>query len=180
MQKTTIAGHSLHSILMAAPAVLIPFGFILDALHSATGDEDYAQASYLSMAGGIAGGLAASVAGAVDYVAEKPEGATRQDGQLHAALTGAAMLAGAANLILRRQGRHDTGGSLALSAIAAAGTLASSWFGMRMGEGQPRQSQAQVGMGAENAQQDVRIDHSALDVEQYVAAGPSTSLHPPQ
>ncbi|MCD2517330.1 DUF2231 domain-containing protein [Massilia sp. G4R7] len=176
MQKTTIAGHSLHSILMAAPAVLIPFGFILDALHSATGDEDYAKASYLSMAGGIAGGLAASVAGAVDYAAEKPQGDTKQEGQLHAALTGAALLAGAANLILRREGRHDSGGSLALSAIAAAGTLASSWFGMRMSGS----DHAQVGMGAENAQQDVRIDHTALDVEQYVAAGPSTTLHPPQ
>lgn len=176
MQKTTIAGHSLHSILTAAPAVLIPFGFILDALHSATGDEDYAKASYLSMAGGIAGGLAASVAGAVDYVAEKPQGDVKHEGQLHAALTGAALLAGAANLILRREGRHETGGSLALSAIAAAGTLASGWFGMRMGSGE----HAEVGMGAKNAQQDVRIDHTAVDVEQYVAAGPSTTLHPPQ
>ena len=177
MQKTTIAGHSLHSILMAAPAVLIPFGFILDALHSATGDEDYAKASYLSMAGGIAGGLVASVAGAVDYAAEKPQGDTRHEGQLHAALTGAAMLAGAANLILRREGRHDSGGSLLLSAIAAAGTLASSWYGVRMSDAQ---QQAQVGMGAANAEQDVRIDHKALDVEQYVTAGPSTTLHPPQ
>jgi len=175
MQKTTIAGHSLHSILTAAPAVLIPFGFILDALHSATGDEDYAQASYLSMAGGIAGGLAASVAGAVDYAADKPQGDARHDGQLHAALTGAAMLAGAANLILRRQGRHNSGGSLALSAIAAAGTLASSWFGAKMGG-----EHADAGMGAHNAQQDVRIDHKAVDVEQYVVAGPATNVHPPQ
>ncbi|RLM52608.1 hypothetical protein DVK02_16465, partial [Halobellus sp. Atlit-31R] len=73
MNKITIAGQPLHSVLSAAPAILIPFGFILDAMHSATGDEDYAKASYLSMGAGIVGGLAASVAGVAEYVADKPQ-----------------------------------------------------------------------------------------------------------
>lgn len=182
MNKITIAGQPLHSILGAAPAVLIPFGFILDAMHSATGDEDYAKASYLSMGAGIVGGLAASVAGVADYVADKPQGAklldeTKREGQLHAALTGAALLVGAANLVLRRQGTHARGGSLALTALSAAGVLASEYLGKRMGGDSASGEHAEAGVHADG--QDVRIDHRAPDVEQYVAAGPS-SLHAPE
>lgn len=177
MNKITIAGQPLHSILSAAPAVLIPFGFILDAMHSATGDDDYAKASYLSMGAGIVGGLAASVAGAADYVADKPQGETQREGQLHAALTGAALLVGAANLVLRRQGSHARGGSLALSALSAAGVLASEYLGKRMGGESTTGEHAEAGVHAR--QDDVRIDHSVTDVEQYVAAGPST-MHAPE
>ena len=174
MNKITIAGQPLHSILSAAPAVLIPFGFILDAMHSATGDDDYAKASYLSMGAGIVGGLAASAAGVADYVADKPQGEARREGQLHAALTGAALLVGAANLVLRRQGSHARGGSLALTALSAAGVLASEYLSKQMSGSSEH---AEAGVHADQA--DVRIDHSAPDVEQYVAAGPST-LHAPQ
>lgn len=174
MHKITIAGQPLHSILSAAPAILIPFGFILDAMHSATGDDDYAKASYLSMAGGIVGGLAAGAAGVADYVADKPQGEARHESQLHAALTGAALLVGAANLVLRRQGSHARGGSLALTALSAAGVLASEYLGKRMG-GSGEHAEA----GVHANQDDVRIDHRAPDVEQYVAAGPST-LHAPE
>lgn len=177
MNKITIAGQPLHSILGAAPAVLIPFGFILDAMHSATGDEDYAKASYLSMGAGIVGGLAASVAGVADYVADKPQGEAKREGQLHAALTGAALLVGAANLVLRRQGTHARGGSLALTALSAAGVLASEYLGKRMGGDSDSGEHAEAGVHADG--QDVRIDHRAPDVEQYVAAGPS-SLHAPE
>ena len=172
MHQTTIAGQPLHTILMAAPAVLIPFGFILDALHSATGDEDYAKASYYSMAGGVIGGLAASAVGVADYVADKPQGEARHESQLHAVLTGAAMLASVANLILKRSNRQHTTGALVLSAIAAAGTLATTIAG-KGANGE----HAEAGVHTDDDK--VRIDHTNVDVEQYVAAGPS-KLHAPQ
>jgi uncharacterized membrane protein len=178
MQQTTIAGHSLRSILITAPTVLIPFGFILDALHSATGDEDYAKASYMSMTGGVIGGLAASMVGAIDFSGEKPHGQLKRDGQIRAALTGAAMLANAANLILRRKGHHDSGGSVFLSALAATGTLASRWYDDRVEA--DRAAAERAGPEGVSTQQDVRIDHSAPEVEQYVAAGPATDTHPPR
>jgi uncharacterized membrane protein len=176
MNKITIAGQPLHTILKAAPTVLIPFGFILDALHNATGDEDYAKASYISMAGGVIGGLAASAAGVADYVAEKPEGQAKQDSQLHAMITGAAMLASVANLILKRSNRQHTTGALVLSAIAAAGTLATNVAGKRS-NGEESSEHAEVGVHTDGDK--TRIDHTNVDVEQYVAAGPS-DLHAPQ
>ena len=175
MQQTTIAGKPLHTMLMAAPAVLIPFGFILDALHSATGDEDYAKASYYSMAGGVIGGLAASAVGVADYVADKPEGEAKQDSQVHAVLTGAAMLASVANLILKRSNRQHTTGALVLSAIAAAGALANSVVGK--GAQDVNGEHAEAGMHTDDDK--TRIDHTRGDVEQYVVAGPSV-LHAPQ
>ena len=177
MNKITIAGQPLHSVLGAAPAILIPFGFILDAMHSATGDEDYAKASYISMGAGIIGGLAASVAGVADYVVDKPEGEAKREGQLHAALTGAALLVGAANLVLRRQGSHARGGSLALTALSAAGVLASEYLGKRMAEPSPSSAEhAEAGVHTDADK--VRIDHTVTDVEQYVTAGPSAKHAP--
>jgi uncharacterized membrane protein len=170
MHKITIAGQPLHTVLMAAPAVLIPFGFILDALHSATGDEDYAKASYVSMASGVVGALAASAAGVADYVADKPEGEARHDGQLHAILTGAAVLASVGNLILRKSRREHTVGALALSAIAAAGTLASTVYGRRMDE--------HALASAPSTQDAVRIDPASTQVRQYVSDGPPALKRP--
>ena len=39
MPKSTLAGHPLHPMLIVAPAALIPFGFILDAMHRATDND---------------------------------------------------------------------------------------------------------------------------------------------
>lgn len=175
MQNNTIAGKPLHTMLMAAPAVLIPFGFILDALHSATGDEDYAKASYYSMAGGVIGGLAASAVGVAQYVADKPEGEAKQESQVHAVLTGAAMLASVANLILKRSNRQHTTGALVLSAIAAAGALANSVVGKGAQDASGEHAEA----GVHTDDDKTRIDHTRVDVEQYVAAGPSV-LRAPQ
>ena len=128
------------------------------------------------MGAGIVGGLAAGAAGVAEYVADKPQGEARREGQLHAALTGAALLVGAANLVLRRRGSHARGGSLALTALSAAGVLASEYLGRRMGGDGDGGEHAEAGVHADG--QDVRIDHRAPDVEQYVAAGPSP-LHAP-
>ena len=68
MPKLTFAGHPLHPMLIVMPAALLPFGFALDVLHHATDDDDYANAAYYSLTGALVGGLAAGVAGAMDYL----------------------------------------------------------------------------------------------------------------
>lgn len=130
MPKSTFAGHPLHPMLIVAPAALIPFGFVLDAMHRATGDESYADAAYYSLVGGLAGGVAAGVAGAMDYLSIASHTDVKRTANVHASLNGAALALTALNVATRR-GRHG-GGSLALSAIAAAGVLVSSWFGGRL------------------------------------------------
>jgi uncharacterized membrane protein len=132
MPTTTFAGHPLHPMLIVAPAALIPFGFILDAMHRRSGKASYSDAAYYSLVGGVVGGLAAGAAGAMDYLAIEPQTGVKQTANVHAALNIGALALTAANVLARRNTRHHRGGSLAMSAIAAAGVLVSGWFGGRL------------------------------------------------
>jgi uncharacterized membrane protein len=132
MPTTTFAGHPLHPMLIVAPAALIPFGFILDAMHRSSGKISYSDAAYYSLVGGVVGGLAAGAAGAMDYLSIESDTDVKQTANVHAALNIGALALTAANVRARRNTRHHRGGSLAMSAIAAAGVLMSGWFGGRM------------------------------------------------
>jgi uncharacterized membrane protein len=132
MPKSTVAGHPLHPMLIVAPAALIPFGFIMDAMHRATGKESYSNAAYYSLVGGLLGGLAAGTAGAMDYLDIESKTDVKRTANLHATLNSGALVLTAANLMQRRNKPEHRGGSLALSAIAALGVVISGWFGGRM------------------------------------------------
>jgi uncharacterized membrane protein len=119
-------------MLIVAPAALIPFGFILDAMYRATGKESYASAAYYSLTGGVIGGLAAGVAGAMDYLTIQPETEVKRTANVHAMLNGSALALTAANVLARRNTPEHRGGSLLTSALAAVGVLVSGWFGGRM------------------------------------------------
>jgi uncharacterized membrane protein len=130
MPKSTLAGHPLHPMLIVAPAALIPFGFVLDAMYRRSGDESYADAAYYSLVGGLLGGLAAGAAGAMDYLTIAPRTEIKRTANVHASLNGAALALTALNVAQRRSGRR--GGSLLLTGLAATGVLLSGWFGGRM------------------------------------------------
>jgi uncharacterized membrane protein len=132
MPKSTLAGHPLHTMPIVAPAALLPFGFILDAMYRSTGKESYSNAAYYSLMGGLIGGLAAGAAGAMDYFTIQPQTEVKRTANLHAVLNSGALAVTAANVLTRKHTLDHHGGSLVLSAIAAAGMLVSSWFGGRM------------------------------------------------
>lgn len=132
MPQATVASHPLHPMLIVAPAALIPFGFILDAMYRSTGKQSYADAAYYSLMGGVIGGLAAGAAGAVDYLAIRPHTEVKRTANVHALLNVSALATTALNLLRRRNHGNHEGGSLLLSAVAAAGVLVSGWFGGRM------------------------------------------------
>jgi uncharacterized membrane protein len=174
MPKSTLAGHPLHPMLIVAPAALIPFGFILDAMHRATGDDDYATASYYSLAGGLIGGLAAGVAGAMDYMTIERETDVKRTANIHALLNTSALALTAANVAMRKDTRSHRGGSLAMSALAAAGVLVSGWFGgrlvyeqgMRVKGVSPVQDAPELKVAG-----DERMEHAMLAAEKYVPSG---------
>ena len=177
MPKSTIAGHPLHPMLIVAPAALIPFGFILDAMHRATDNDDYANAAFYSLTGGLIGGLAAGVAGAMDYLEIDNETEVKQTANVHAMLNGGALAVTAANLALRRNGYKHTGGSLALSAIAAIGVVVSGWFGGRMVYEQGMRvkgvSPVEHAPEAKMLPGDERVENALHDVERYApSSGP--------
>jgi uncharacterized membrane protein len=119
-------------MLVVAPAALIPFGFILDAMHGATSKSSYSNAAYFSLVGGLIGGVAAATAGAMDYLMIESHTDVKRTANMHALLNGGALALTAANVVMRKEQPAHTGGSLALSAIAAVGVLVSGWFGGRL------------------------------------------------
>jgi uncharacterized membrane protein len=130
MPKTTFLGHPLHPQLIAAPAALLPFTLVLDLLFRRTGKRSYREAAYYSLVGGVAGGAAAGVSGAMDYLTIPSESHEKQVANVHAGLNVALLTASVVNLVLRSRGddaRHPL--PFALSALAAAGVLVSSWYG---------------------------------------------------
>lgn len=129
MPQSTFAGHPLHPMLIVAPAALLPFGFIMDAMHRATGKQAYADAAYYTLVGGLLGGLAAGTAGAMDYLTIERNTEIKRTANMHALLNTGALAVTAANVMARRSAPDHQGGSVWLSGLAAAGVLISSWFG---------------------------------------------------
>jgi len=132
MPKSTFAGHPLHPMLIAAPAALIPFAFVLDAMHRSTNDTSYSKAAYYSLVGGLIGGAAAAAAGVMDYLTIEPETEVKRTANVHAILNGGVMALTAVNTLARREAPSHRGGSLALTGLAALGIVVSSWFGGHM------------------------------------------------
>jgi uncharacterized membrane protein len=181
MPKSTLAGHPLHPMLIVAPAALIPFGFILDAMARSSDNDDYANAGYYSLAGGLIGGIAAGVAGAMDYLAIESETEVKRTANVHAMLNGGALALTAANVILRRnEYKHEgSGATLAMGAIAALGVLVSGWFGGKMVYEQGMRvkgvSPVQDAPEAKMLPGDERVEQAMHGAERFVPwSGPAT------
>lgn len=130
MPKATLAGHPLHPQLIVAPAGLLPFSLVMDAMNLATGEKSYADAAYYSMVGGFVGGMAAGAAGAADYFTIPPDSHTKRIANLHAVLNIGLLGLTGVNLLLRRKRKARVGTLPALlSLVGNAGVLVSSWYG---------------------------------------------------
>lgn len=176
MPKSTLAGHPLHPMLVVAPAALIPFGFVMDAMYRSTGKESYSNAAYYSLMGGFVGGLAAGVAGAMDYLTIESETEVKRTANIHAILNSGALVLTAVNLLGRRSKSDHKGGSLALSSISALGVAVSGWFGGRLvyEQGMRVNDVSPVTHAAElKAPMDESMQRAMLRIEKNVpAAGP--------
>jgi uncharacterized membrane protein len=180
MPKLTLAGHPLHPMLVVAPAALIPFGFILDAMARSTDNDDYANAAFYSLTGGLVGGLAAGVAGAMDYLDIESRTEVKRTANVHAMLNGGALALTAANVAMRRsEYKHGgTGATLAMGAIAALGVLVSGWFGGKMvyEQGMRVKGVSPIGQAPDVKMlpSDERIEHAMHSVERHMpSAGPA-------
>ncbi len=129
MPQTTFGGHPLHPQLIAFPLGLLPFSFVMDAMHALTGEQKYADTAYHTMVGGFIGGAAAGAAGAVDYFSIPPGTRSSKTATIHAALNIGVMGLYGLNLLLRGRDRRPGPLGVLLSAIGTAGLVASGWYG---------------------------------------------------
>jgi uncharacterized membrane protein len=130
MPQTTLLGHPVHPILIALPSALLPFTFVMDVLFRRTRRPSQRDAALYGLCGGVAGGAAAAVTGAMDYLTIPSGSEEKQVANVHAALNISLMAASVTNLVLRWRGQ-DAREPLpfALSALAAVGVLVSGWYG---------------------------------------------------
>jgi len=59
--------HPIHAMLVHFPSALFPVSLALDVLTRLGGGSSFAVAAFYAMAGGLLGGVAAAVFGAMDY-----------------------------------------------------------------------------------------------------------------
>ena len=131
--RSTFLGHPLHPQLILMPAGLLPYSFVMDVMHHATGKQSYADAAYHTMWGGFVGGLAAGAAGAVDYTSIREESPSKPIANLHAAMNIGMMALYGINLLSRRKcGRRPGLFSTILSGVGTAGLLVSAWYGAHL------------------------------------------------
>ncbi len=130
MPNTTFMGHPLHPQLVEFPLGLLPFSLAMDVLHAATGKQSFADAAYYSMAGGVAGAMAAGTAGALDYLTIPRGSESAKAANVHAGINLGLMGVYGLNLLLRTGRKRGTGVlPVLLSALGTAGLIASAWYG---------------------------------------------------
>lgn len=133
MPKSTLAGHPLHPQLISAPAALLPFSLIMDAMHLATGKQTYAEVAHHTMKGGVISGVAAAAAGAMDYLEIPRHTHVKRIANLHAGLNIGLLGLYGVNLALRRRRSPRIGAlPVVLSAIGTSALVASAWYGGHM------------------------------------------------
>ena len=129
MPQVTLMGHPLHPQLIVLPVGLLPFSFVLDAIHAATRDQSYADAAYYTMIGGFLGGVAAGAAGAADYGTIPADSKAKQVGRLHGIMNVGLLALTGLNLLMRRKRRSAGAVPMTISLITIAGLTVSAWYG---------------------------------------------------
>jgi len=151
-----IAGHPIHPMMIPYPVAFLTTALVTDVAAGRTGDRFWSRATTTLLGAGIATGLAAGVAGAVDYFTirrarEKPAG------RLHAYGNVVALGLAAVNLAMRRD-RDDepSTGDIALSALTAALVGATGWLGAELSY---RHMVGVAGHGDQHDHDDKRVIH---------------------
>lgn len=78
--------HPIHAMLVHFPSALFPVSLALDVLARFGGGSSFAVAAFYAMAGGLLGGVAAAVFGAMDYFRLPATHAAWKKASLHAFL----------------------------------------------------------------------------------------------
>src|SRR5690625_698103 len=130
----SIGMHPIHPMLVVFPIALWSFSLFCDLVSLAVANpEVWSSVAFYTMAGGLAGALAAAVPGFIDYLyyqgGREP---LVKVAQIHMAINLSAVVLFAVNLWLRRGTAELTNWQLGLSLVGVGLILVSSWLGGQM------------------------------------------------
>lgn len=123
-------GHPVHPMLVTFPLAFLSITFANDMLAKITGRRLWARMAVYSLRAGIASGLLAAGAGAVDFFTQ--EKIRRHDAARYHLFSMASAISLAALNLLGRRGNDDkpaSTGSLILSLLTNAVLMIGGWFG---------------------------------------------------
>jgi uncharacterized membrane protein len=133
--RVRIFGHPLHLILIVFPLGLLATSFFFDLAWLATGREQLAIVAWWMIFAGVAGGLAASVFGLIDYVGIPAGTKARRIGALHGGGNTVVAALFAVSWLMRRDlPGHPEGVAIALSALGVLLTLFTGWLGSELAD----------------------------------------------
>lgn len=128
--RASIGGHPIHPMLVVFPIGLFVFSFLCDLIYLGSHDPAWRDVAYYTMAGGIVGGLAAAIPGAVDFFT-LTESRVRRIGAMHMAINIAVVVLYAVNLWMR-SASSSLMLSIWLSGVSVALLGVSGWLGGEM------------------------------------------------
>ncbi len=118
-------GHALHATLTDIPVGAWTTTLVMDGVALSSSSEGLERGADMSLAFGVAGAVAAAVAGVADW--SDTEGETRRTGMVHALLNTVALSMNVLSLVRRRRG--DRAAGIALSTAAYGIASASAYLG---------------------------------------------------
>lgn len=126
-----VHAHPIHGILSAYPLALFTAALVTDITYANTADMQWANFSIWLIAGGLAMGVLAAVAGIVDALVVRKRRSRPAGGALHSVLTIAMMVVALFNAFIHSRDAWTSvvPVGLILSVVTAVLALASSWLG---------------------------------------------------
>jgi uncharacterized membrane protein len=131
MKRVTLAGHSLHPMLVVFPLGLLATSLVWDIVHLASDNLMWAGISFWTIIAGIVGGLAAAIPGLIDWLAIPDGTRAKRIGALHGILNLVILLLFAISAVLRYVDGYTSPSVLAMLPgwIGIGLALVSGWLG---------------------------------------------------
>lgn len=131
MKRVTVAGHSLHPMLVVFPLGLLATSLVWDLLFLASDNLMWGAIAYWTIVAGVIGGLVAGIPGLLDWLAIPAGTRAKRVGAVHAILNVAILVLFVVSLLLRHGQGYTTPslGSMLPGWIAIVAALPSAWLG---------------------------------------------------
>jgi uncharacterized membrane protein len=178
MKRFTVAGHSLHPMLVVFPLGLLATSLVWDVVYLASDNLMWGAIAYWTIVAGLIGGVLAAIPGLVDWLAIPDGTRAKRVGMVHAVLNVGILLLFAVSVVLRYGDGYTTPavGSMVPGWIAIVAALPSAWLGGELVE--------RLGVGVAdfqnfNAPSSLREDKRPHRTTTTMAAtGPGSSSRP--
>jgi uncharacterized membrane protein len=168
MKRVTVAGHSLHPMLVVFPLGLLATSLVWDLVHlaSSEGNTMWAMISFWTIVAGVVGGVLAAIPGLLDFLAIPAGTRAKKVGAIHGLLNLGIILLFLVSIALRVSGGYLYPSVMDMLPgwIAIAMALVAAWLGGELVE--------RLGIGVSNFQ-DVNAPSSLREARDDQARPPT-------